>query len=523
MGKSVKKDKKEKKDKKDKKSKKEKKEKKRSAEKEAVVSTKALEKRVEAVTAAPAASSSSSSSSSAAASNVDWLAWRKENGVRLLDDNEESHDAKFAPWTTFDDFPASAIPPKLLNVACGTFAKPTPIQAQALPLLAAGRDVVGCAETGSGKTLAFGLPGLARSATQRDAATGDGRRFPCMLVLAPTRELARQSDAVLKPVAESQGYRSICVYGGVPKVDQLRALRKGVLFIIATPGRLLDLMSEGNCDLSYVSFFVLDEADRMLDMGFEREVRQIAEACGTALPASARRQTAMFSATWPMEIRKLASEFMVDPLRIIIGTDELQANGRVTQQVELFDDDRRRQGRLLRVLQSESKEQLIIVFALYKKEASRLHRLLEQNGYKVALLSGDCSQQAREHALASFRKGSLKVLVATDVAARGLDIPNVELVINYSFPLTIEDYVHRIGRTGRAGKSGRSITFFHDADKQHAAGLVHLLKETGNDVPPKLMTKYPMVTKKKEHSMYGAHYNPDVDPSAPRKKVHIKF
>jgi len=523
MGKSVKKEKKEKKEKKDKKSKKSKKE-----SKEAVVSTKALEKRVEAATAGTTVPTSStatslSSSSSSSSSKVDWLAWRKENGVRLLDENEDSHDAKFAPWTTFDDMPSSAIPSQLLNTACGNFSKPTPIQAQALPLLSSGRDVVGCAETGSGKTLAFGLPGLARAAAQREAATGDARRAPCMLVLAPTRELARQSDAVLKPVAESQGYRSICVYGGVPKGDQQRALRKGVLFIIATPGRLLDLMSEGVCDLSYVSFFVLDEADRMLDMGFEREVRQIAEACGTALPASSRRQTAMFSATWPMEIRKLASEFMVDPLRIIIGTDELQANGRVTQQVELFDDDRRRQGRLLRVLQSESKDQLIIVFALYKKEAARLHRLLEQNGYKVALLSGDCSQQAREHALASFRKGSLKVLVATDVAARGLDIPNVELVINYSFPLTIEDYVHRIGRTGRAGKSGRSITFFHDADKQHAAGLVHLLKETNNDVPPKLMTKYPMVTKRKEHSMYGAHYNPDVDPSAPKKKVHIKF
>merc|ERR1711935_975624 len=227
--------------------------------------------------------------------------------------------------------------------------------------------------------------------------------------------------------------------------------------VVATPGRLIDLMNEEACDLSDVSYLVLDEADRMLDQGFERDVRKIIAA------AHVDRQTCLFSATWPDSVRELAHEFLKNPLKITIGSDDLTAAATIEQIVEVFDDERLRQSKLVQLLKNHKgtgKMERVLVFVLYKKEATRIEEFLAQQGWKVTSVHGDKIQAARQKAVDDFKAGKVPILIATDVAARGLDIPGVDLVINFSFPLTIEDYVHRIGRTGRAGRKGVAYTFF---------------------------------------------------------------
>lgn len=362
------------------------------------------------------------------------------------------------------------------------------------------------------------------------------RRTPRMLVLAPTRELAMQSHVVIDEFGSLVNLSSLVVYGGVPKQTQKDALRKGVDCVIATPGRIKDLINEGACNLSKVSQLVLDEADRMLDMGFEEDVRFIISQCKDKTKG---RQTAMFSATWPAAIQKIALEYMVDPVRVYVGfeaivgsngensvDDSLSANKRVTQTVEVI-DDQAREGRLRALLNKYSKNHSkknpyrILIFALYKKEAARLENTIARGGWSgmVGSIHGDKTQDARTRALEAFKDGSCPLLVATDVAARGLDIPNVELVINYTFPLTIEDYVHRIGRTGRAGKNGLSFTFFQPSDKSHAGELQQVIRQAGQNVPDELM-KFGSTIKKKEHKLYG-NFGPKDGPM--KKAVKIKF
>ena len=341
------------------------------------------------------------------------------------------------------------------------FASPTPIQAAAWPIALSRRDMVGIAATGSGKTLAFLLPGLVHIAASPPLSAA--ARGPVMLVLAPTRELAMQSAAVAETAGAAHGVTSLCVFGGVPKQPQLAALlgkSVGVHIVVATPGRLLDLITTDGVSLARVSFLVLDEADRMLDMGFERDVRAILAAISKA-PGD--RQTLMFSATWPEGVRKIASEFMVDPVRVTIGSPDLSASHSVTQLVDVLEPHERDRA-LLRLLEkyhggAHKRANRVIVFVLYKKEADRVAAFLAREGWSNGAIHGDLSQDARTRAYYAFKDASVPILVATDVAARGLDIPNVEYVINYSFPLTIEDYVHRIGRTGRGGKTGVAHTF----------------------------------------------------------------
>jgi len=295
--------------------------------------------------------------------------------------------------------------------------------------------------------------------------------------------------------------------------------------VVGTPGRILDLMQEGACDLGGVEYLVLDEADRMLDKGFENDIRNI---ISNTKPMQ-ERQTMMFSATWPEAVRRLASTFQRDPVRVTVGSDDLTANSRVEQVVDVFDDARSKDQRLLTTLRSLSHKKTakagstdsrILVFALYKKEASRVEQMLQRQGYAVCALHGDMSQNARMEMLESFKNGSVNLMVATDVAARGLDIPNVSAVINYTFPLTIEDYIHRIGRTGRGGKSGKSITFFTgDSHERSLAGeFAKVLREGGFDYEG--LKKFPMTIKKREHSVYGAFYRDDIAvPSGPTKIV----
>lgn len=454
--------------------------------------------------------------------DTDIDSWRKENKIVLEGANKGSSTSKiYPPAISFSQASEAGINKVLIDYCTETkqFTKPSPIQAQCWPILAKGKNVVGIAETGSGKTLAFAVPALTTINPKKKKAQ--------MLVLAPTRELAMQSHEVLKEFGASVGIKSIVIYGGVSKHDQIRTLKRdGPQCIIATPGRLVDLMQERSVDLSSVSYLVLDEADRMLDMGFEMDVRRIIGEC---LPKE-KRQTAMFSATWPAIIQKLASEFMVDPIRVYVGfeaiidengdasgiNDSLSANKRVKQTVEVI-EDRARGSRLNELLRKyHNGKNLVLVFALYKREAQRLEDTLKRGGFNCCSIHGDKNQEARTRALAEFKNGTCPVLVATDVAARGLDIPNVELVINYTFPLTIEDYVHRIGRTGRAGKTGLSHTFFQPENKSHAGELQQVMRQAGQPIPDKLMA-FGSTIKKKEHKLYGS-FGPR-DNGQPMKKA----
>merc|ERR1719445_1591230 len=399
---------------------------------------------------------------------------------------------------------------------CSGFTAPTPIQAQCWPILAQGRDIIGIAETGSGKTLAFSIPALAHLSHRVDTEGKAKRGCPMMLIIAPTRELAMQSQVVLEQAGSSCGIRSTCVYGGVPKWQQIQDLKQGVGVVVATPGRLMDLMSEEACDLSQVSYLVLDEADRMLDQGFERDIRAIV---GKTHPG---RQTALFSATWPDNVRELAHSFLKKPIKVTIGSDDLAAGTRITQIVEVL-EDRAREQRLQQLLKKYHKDRKnrILIFVLYKKEADRIENNLSRTGWKVTSIHGDKSQDGRTKAVEQFKSGEIPLLVATDVAARGLDIPGVDFVINYSFPLTIEDYVHRIGRTGRAGREGTAHTFFQQCDKLRAGELVKVLKDANQEVPA-AMNDFDLNIKKKEHKLYG-NFGPK-DYGLPMKKaVKITF
>eukprot|EP00986_Skeletonema_menzelii_P000330 scaffold92_cov140-Skeletonema_menzelii.AAC.9 len=475
--------------------------------------------------------------------------WRKSNKIVLMDSRTGEEGAKetkklpgnkqYYPFQSFSDpLCVEKIPDKLLKqcTEVNGFQKPSPIQAQCWSVLLTAdssgqhRDVVGIAETGSGKTLAFSMPALAVMAKDKEMS-GKRGRAPRMLVLAPTRELAMQSQKVLEEFGKVVNLTSIVIYGGVPKQAQQDVLRKGVDCVVATPGRLKDLVNDRSCDLSKISNLVLDEADRMLDMGFEEDVRFIISQCKD----KESRQTAMFSATWPAVIQKLAMEFMVHPICVYVGfesivgsngenavDDSLSANKRVSQTVEVI-DDREREPRLRELLKKytsgKRKNDRILVFALYKKEAARLEGTLNRWGYSCASIHGDKTQDKREQALREFKDGSCPILVATDVAARGLDIPDVEVVLNYTFPLTIEDYVHRIGRTGRAGKNGISYTFFQPGDKSHAGELQQVMKQAGQDIPESLM-KFGSTIKKKEHKLYG-NFGPKAGPM--KKAVKITF
>ncbi|KAH4007107.1 ATP-dependent RNA helicase DBP3 [Parastagonospora nodorum] len=392
------------------------------------------------------------------------------------------------------------------------FTAPTPIQAATWPFLLSGRDMVGVAETGSGKTLAFGVPCVRAILS----LPKDKRKGIKAVIVSPTRELAVQIYDQLVALAHPAGLSVVCVYGGVPKDPQVAACRKAHI-VVATPGRLNDLIGDGSADLSNADYVVLDEADRMLDKGFEEPIRQIISQ------TPKKRQTLMFTATWPPSVRDLASTFMVSPVRITIGDNqsgELRANVRIKQLVEVLDPHAKEQ-RLLQLLKQyqsgKNKDDRILVFCLYKKEAMRIENFIRMKGFRVGGIHGDLSQEKRSASLAAFKEGQVPLLVATDVAARGLDIPAVKLVINVTFPLTAEDYVHRIGRTGRAGKEGLAITFFTEHDKGLSGSLINVLKAANQEVPEELL-KFGTTVKKKEHGAYGAFYK-DVDNTKAATKI----
>ena len=337
------------------------------------------------------------------------------------------------PITKFSYLPVSGL---THGAPFRDFKTPTPIQAAAWPYLLGRRDVIGVAETGSGKTLAFAVPCVRAISSLPKIQKNRGARA---VVISPTRELAMQSYVQITNLATVSGLQVVCVYGGVPKDEQRRNLQTADI-VVATPGRLNDLINEGCADLSAAKYVVLDEADRMLDKGFEEEIRKIINTT----PAIGKRQTLMFTATWPESVRALAATFMKDPVKIAIGdnpTGDLRANANITQKVEVM-DPRNKEWRLLQLLKEyqsgSQKDDRILVFCLYKKEAMRIEGFIRQKGFRVAGIHGDLSQEQRTRGLDAFKQGKTPILVATDVAARGLDIPAVKLVINCTFPLTVE-------------------------------------------------------------------------------------
>ncbi|XP_021737705.1 ATP-dependent RNA helicase-like protein DB10 [Chenopodium quinoa] len=374
------------------------------------------------------------------------------------------------PFTKFED---TGFPSELLKeVHQAGFSSPTPIQAQSWPIAMQGRDIVAIAKTGSGKTLGYLLPGFMHLKQRRN----NTQMGPTVLVLSPTRELATQIQDEAVKFGRSSRISCTCLYGGAPKGPQLKELDRGVDIVVATPGRLNDILETRRISLNQVSYLVLDEADRMLDMGFEPQIRKIVKEVPT------RRQTLMYTATWPKEVRKIAADLLSNAVQVNIGNaDELVANKSITQHVEVV-SSMEKQRRLEQILRSEEPGSKIIIFCATKKMCDLLARNLSRQ-FGAAAIHGDKSQSERDHVLNQFRSGRSPVLVATDVAARGLDIKDIRVVVNYDFPTGIEDYVHRIGRTGRAGATGVAYSFFNDQDSKYASDLVKILEGANQKVP----------------------------------------
>ncbi|NBI13145.1 DEAD/DEAH box helicase [[Haemophilus] felis] len=346
------------------------------------------------------------------------------------------------------------------------FETPSPIQQSCIPYLLEGNDVLGMAQTGSGKTAAFSLPLLA----QLDL----GKKYPQMLVMAPTRELAIQvADACEQFCKYAKGINIVTLYGGQRYDIQLRALKQGAQVVVGTPGRILDHIRRGTLDLSNLSFMVLDEADEMLRMGFIDDV----ETVMAELPE--QHQTALFSATMPEPIRRITKRFMLDPKEIKIKSTQT-TNPDITQSCWYVHGFRKNEA-LLRFLEVENFDAAII-FTRTKTGTLDVTELLEKHGFRVAALNGDMTQQLREQTLDRLRNGSLDILVATDVAARGLDVERISLVVNYDIPLDAESYVHRIGRTGRAGRSGRALLFVEPKERRLLRNIEHLTKKPITEV-----------------------------------------
>ncbi|MBF0785724.1 DEAD/DEAH box helicase [Muribacter muris] len=347
------------------------------------------------------------------------------------------------------------------------FITPSPIQQACIPHLLAGRDVLGMAQTGSGKTAAFSLPILAR--------LDPAQRFPQMLVMAPTRELAIQvADACEQFTKNMKGVRVVTIYGGQRYDIQIRALKQGSQVVVGTPGRILDHIRRGTLDLSALKAIVLDEADEMLRMGFIDDV----ETVMAELPE--HHQTALFSATMPEPIRRITRRFMQDPQEVKIQATQRSAPD-ITQSYWLVNSFRKNDA-LLRFLEVEEFDAAII-FTRTKTGTTDITELLERHGYRAAALNGDMTQQAREQTLERLKSGRLDILIATDVAARGLDVERISLVINYDIPLDSESYVHRIGRTGRAGRSGRALLFVEPRERRLLRNIEHLMKKPIDEVP----------------------------------------
>ncbi len=348
------------------------------------------------------------------------------------------------------------------------YTNPTPIQEQAIPIILSGNDIMGCAQTGTGKTAAFAIP-ILQNLTKNPRP--DGKRKIRCLILTPTRELAIQIEENIKEYGRNLDQRHAVIFGGVSQVKQVNQLKNGVDILVATPGRLLDLQQQGCIDLRHLEIFVLDEADRMLDMGFIHDVKKILKL----IPS--KRQTLFFSATMPKEIKTLASTILTNPKQVIVTPVSSTAE---TISQELYYISTSEKKNLLLHILDQQKVPSILVFSRTKHGADRIVKILAKANVTAAAIHGNKSQNQRQNALNGFKTNQLRVLVATDIAARGIDIDELALVINYDIPNVAETYVHRIGRTGRAGASGKAISF---CDQDERAYIKDIQKLIGLQIP----------------------------------------
>ena len=384
----------------------------------------------------------------------------------MNDSFPETAVAVNSPPARFDTLP---LDPKLLRaVADSGYLSMTPIQAKAIPLVLAGRDIMGAAQTGTGKTAAFTIPLLQKMLKHENASMSPARHPVRALVITPTRELADQVAASVEKYAKQTKLRSTVVFGGVDIKPQTAELRKGVEVLVATPGRLLDHIEGKSAILNQVEYVVLDEADRMLDIGFLPDLQRIL----SYLPKT--RQTLLFSATFSPEIKRLANSYLQDPLMVEVARPNATATNVEQRFYAVTDDDKRN---VVRQLLKQRELGQAIVFVNSKLGAARLARSFERDGLKTQALHGDKSQDERLKALAAFKAGEVDLLVATDVAARGLDIVDLPAVFNFDVPFNAEDYVHRIGRTGRAGASGLAVTLVTRDDARNVGDIERLIKK----------------------------------------------
>ncbi len=358
------------------------------------------------------------------------------------------------------------IQPLLEAIKTKGYTQPTPIQEQAIPVVLKGRDLLGCAQTGTGKTAAFAIPILQLLYNEKKANPQPGIKA---LVLTPTRELAIQIDESFAAYGAKTGLSHLVVFGGVSQVSQVQSLRRGVDILIATPGRLLDLINQRVLSLQHISMFVLDEADRMLDMGFVQDVKRVIQK----LPQ--QRQTLFFSATMPPEIQGLANTILDEP--VMVEVTPISSTAEKIDQAVYHVDKENKRALLVHLLKNQDIKNAL-VFTRTKRGADKITRYLKQSGIHAEAIHGEKSQVARQRALRQFKSGELRVLVATDIAARGIDVTELSHVINFELPEVPETYVHRIGRTGRASRSGIALSFCSLEERSYLRDIHKLIKQT---------------------------------------------
>jgi ATP-dependent RNA helicase RhlE len=403
--------------------------------------------------------------------------------------------------TTFDGL--GLIEPLRLALKAENYLRPTPIQVRTIPLLAAGKDLLGIAETGTGKTAAFALPILQRLAAAASQLKPQLPGAPRALILAPTRELASQIGERFRVYGRRLPLRTAVIFGGVNQHHQVNTLKAGIDILIATPGRLLDLCRQRHVRLDQVSILVLDEADRMLDMGFIHDVRKIVALC------RGERQTLLFSATMPPAIAKLAHDILDHPARVDIAPTKVAVE-RIDQRVFFVGAKGKRA--LLEGLLVDRAMDRVLIFTRTKRGADRVCRNLVQAGISAVALHGNKAQNARVRALDAFRSGIVRILVATDIAARGIDVPNISHVINYELPNEPESYVHRIGRTARAGAGGAALSFCDQNERPYLQAIERLMRSTVSIAEHRLAVTPPVVSQRR----------PDDKAAAPKKRRRFR-
>ncbi|KGL88570.1 putative ATP-dependent RNA helicase DDX43, partial [Charadrius vociferus] len=410
------------------------------------------------------------SSRTASMSQEEVELWRKENNNIICDDLKEGEKRCIPnPVCKFEDV-FEHYPDIMANIRKVGFQKPTPIQSQAWPIILQGIDLIGIAQTGTGKTLAYVMPGFIHLTSQ--PISKDERGGPGMLVLAPTRELALQVEAECLKYTY-KGIKSICIYGGGDRKGQINVVTKGVDIVIATPGRLHDLQMNNFINLKSITYLA-NEADRMLDMGFEPQIMKI------LIDVRPDRQTVMTSATWPAGVRRLAKSYLKNPMIVYVGTLDLAAVNTVEQRVIVIAEEEKR-AFMQSFIDSMKPKDKVIIFVGKKLTADDLASDFGLLGIPVQSLHGNREQRDREQALDDFKNGKVRILVATDLASRGLDVHDITHVFNFDFPRNIEEYVHRVGRTGRAGRTGEAVTLVTKNDWRVASELIEIL-ERANQV-----------------------------------------